>query len=195
MGRDAGIGACGSIHTLRGVNLPPLSPETPASDDIQIVEPLCAVFRRKLKSEGLKYTPERAQILDAIIRRALGVPGGRVGDEGGAGAAGGMFQADELLAGMRRGGMRVSKATIYRTIKLLSEAGIIQQVLFDAEQSHYLLAYGRSSGGLLVNVDTKEITPLDLPEIAAARERVCRERGLRAEGHRFVVYARGGGVV
>ena len=27
------------------------------------------MFRRKLRQEGLKYTPERAQILEAIIRR------------------------------------------------------------------------------------------------------------------------------
>lgn len=144
-----------------------------------IVEPLCAVFRRKLKSVGLKYTPERARVLDAIIQR----------DDG----EGGVFQADQLLASMKRAGLRVSKATIYRTIKLLAEAGIIQQVLFDAEQSHYQLAYGKRSTGLLVNVDTKEITPLEVPELAEIRDRVCREQGVVAEGHRLVIYAKGGG--
>ena len=158
------------------MNLPPAQPIS--LDGIRIVEPLCAVFRRKLKSEGLKYTPERAQILDAIIRRD---------DAGGVGA---LFQADELLASMRGAGFRVSKATIYRTIKLLAEAGIIQQVLFDAETAHYQLAYGRSSSGLLVNVDTREIIPIELPELVEMRERICRERGLAAEGHRVVIYAR-----
>ena len=158
------------------MNLPPTS--SLSLDGIRIIEPLCAVFRRKLKSEGLKYTPERAQILDAIIRRD---------DAGGVGA---LFQADELLASMRGAGFRVSKATIYRTIKLLAEAGIIQQVLFDAETAHYQLAYGRSSSGLLVNVDTREIIPIELPELVALREKVCRERGLAAEGHRVVIYAR-----
>jgi Fur family ferric uptake transcriptional regulator len=92
---------------------------------------------------------------------------------------------------MRKAGFRVSKATIYRTIKLLAEAGIVQQVLFDAETAHYQLAYGRSSSGLLVNVDTREITPIELPELVDLRDRVCRERGLAAEGHRVVIYARG----
>ena len=31
---------------------------------LEIIEPLCAVFRRNLKEEGLKYTPERAAILE-----------------------------------------------------------------------------------------------------------------------------------
>lgn len=145
---------------------------------IHIVEPLCAVFRRKLRSVGLKYTPERAAILDAIIQR----------DD--------VFEAERLVEAMRAakaapGGLRVSKATVYRTIKLLAEAGIIQQVLFDSEHAHYQLAYGKRSSGLLVNVETKEITPIELPELAAIRDAICRERGLKAEGHRFVVYARG----
>jgi Fur family transcriptional regulator, ferric uptake regulator len=140
---------------------------------IRIIEPLCAVFRRKLRSVGLKYTPERAAILDAIIRR----------DQ--------VFEAEKLMQDMRASKLRVSKATVYRTIKLLAEAGIIQQVLFDSEQAHYQLAYGVRSSGLLVNVDTREITPIELPELAAIRDRVCKERGLSPEGHRFVVYARG----
>ena len=66
------------------MNLPPLQARSDPFDDIHIVEPLCAVFRRRLKAEGLKYTPERAQILDAIIRR----------DD--------VFRADELMDSMRQ---------------------------------------------------------------------------------------------
>jgi Fur family transcriptional regulator, ferric uptake regulator len=141
-------------------------------DDLRIVEPLCAVFRRTLKAEGLKYTPERAQILDAIMRRE------------------GVFQADELLTSMKQAGFRVSKATIYRTIKLLADSGIVQQVLVDSEQSHYLLAYGRGSTALIVDVDSRTCEAVDVPELASLRDRLCAERGLAAEGHRLVIYAR-----
>lgn len=157
------------------MNLPPVRSTTdPTSnnDIISIIEPLCAVFRRKLKSEGLKYTPERAHILDAVIRRES------------------VFEADQLMESMRKGGYRVSKATVYRTIKLLAEAGIIQQVLFDNDQSHYQLAYGRSASALLVNVDTRAISSVEIPELAILRDRVCREAGLIPEGTRLVIYAR-----
>lgn len=173
-------------------------------EGIRIIEPLCSVFRRKLKSEGLKYTPERAQILDEIMRRdgadehpegrgmRSGGSAGGVGGVGGGGGGGGggVFEAEELMASMRKKGLRVSKATIYRTIKLLAEAGIIQQVLFDSEQAHYQLAYGKRAAGLLVNVDTKQITPIEMPELVQLRDRICAERGLTPEGHRFVIYAR-----
>lgn len=142
--------------------------------DLQIAEPLCAVFRRYLKSLGQKYTPERAQILDVLIEM----------DD--------LFQADQLLERMKSSGYRVSKATIYRTIKLLQEAGIIQQVLVDSDQAHYQLAYGRRPHDLLINVDTNEIISIDLPELVALRDRICREHGLMAKGHRFQVYASSG---
>lgn len=152
-------------------NTQPAEPP-PIPSQIRIVEPLCSVFRRKLKSEGLKYTPERAQILDAIITH----------DD--------VFQADQLMQALVDDGVRVSKATVYRTIKLLAESGIIQQVLFDAEHSHYQLAFGSRSTGVLVNNQTKEITTFDAPELLELRDRVCAEHNLEPDGIRFVVYAR-----
>ena len=143
---------------------------------LQIIEPLCAVFRRKLKSEGLKYTPERAHVLDAIVR------------------AEGLFEAEGLLAALKGSGARVSKATVYRTIRLLQEAGIIQRVLFDEDQAHYQLVYGRRPNDLLIHLDTRRVEEIEAPELIALRERICRERGLEARGHRFQVFAvaRGG---
>lgn len=193
------------------MNLKPLSPGASAGaniDGIRIIEPLCSVFRRKLKSEGLKYTPERARILDEIISRDEPEPRGAAGRVtpsrgggagtatgvgGGGGGGGGVFEAEELMAAMRSKGLRVSKATVYRTIKLLAEAGIIQQVLFDSDQAHYQLAYGKRSAGLLINVDTKRIIPFELPELAMIRDRICREHGLEPEGHRLVIYGRAPG--
>lgn len=138
---------------------------------VEIVEPLCAVFRRHLKKEGQKYTPERAQILDAIIQL----------DD--------VFEAERLLELLKGSGFRVSKATIYRTIKLLQDAGIIQQVLVDAEHAHYQLAYGRRPRDLLVRVDTGEIIPIEVPELIAIRDRICRAMGVTAQGHRLQIYA------
>lgn len=141
-------------------------------DDLDIIEPLCAVFRRKLKSEGLKYTPERAQVLDTIIRLDR------------------VFEAEQLLEELKSGGFRVSKATVYRTIKLLQDAGIIQRVLVDQDHASYQLVYGKRPDDLIVRVDTDEVITVDLPELVELRDRLCRERGLVAEGHRFQVYAR-----
>ncbi len=149
---------------------------TPLQTDqhgLTIIEPLCAVFRRKLKAEGLKYTPERAQLLDTVM-----------GFEG-------LFEADRVLEAVRRSGFRVSKATVYRTIKLLLEAGIIQRALFDEEQTHYQVVYGKTPRDMIVRVDTGETLMVDVPELEKIREAVCRAHGLSAQGHRLTIFAVG----
>lgn len=133
--------------------------------------PLCAVFRRCLKSKGLKYTPERADVLNAIIQRD------------------GVFEADQLLLDMRQRGYRVSKATIYRTIKLLQDAGIITQALFDSKQSHFQLVYGKAPRDYMVCMRTGRHIEFTSPELLALRDRICREHGWKPMGHRFQIYA------
>ncbi len=140
---------------------------------MQIVEPLCAVFRRKLKAEGAKYTPERAQVLDAIIQ------------------IDGVFEVDQLADALRESAQHVSKATIYRTIKLLQDAGIVQRVLVEGESAYYQLVYGRRPDDLIIRMDTGQVISVSVPELAEIRDRLCAERGLKAKGHRFQVFAVG----
>lgn len=141
------------------------------ASSIQIIEPLCAVFRRTLKGEGLKYTPERARVLDTII----GIDG--------------IFEADRLIETLRSSGHRVSKATVYRTLKLMLEAGIIQRVPLDTDQAHYQLVYGREPTEMIVCVDSDRVETISIPELAAIRDRICAEHGLRAQSHRFTIFA------
>ncbi len=150
----------------------PLEPlNTRGSAALEVLEPICAVFRRKLKSEGLKYTPERAQILDTVLRFE------------------GLFEAERLQSELKKGGFRVSKATVYRTIKLLQEAGIIQSVLFDQEQAHYQLVYGKRPNDLIIRVDTGEVVQIEVPELIALRDKICKAKGLVPQGHRLQIFA------
>lgn len=148
-----------------------------AGGELEIIEPLCAVFRRKLKSEGLKYTPERAHVLDTVMRQD------------------GVFEADTILRLLKGGKVRVSKATVYRTIRLLQEAGILQRVLFDddPEQSHYQLVYGQRPHDLLIRVDTREAVTIQVPELIELRDKLCARLGLSAVGHRLQVFAKAKG--
>jgi Fur family ferric uptake transcriptional regulator len=135
------------------------------------MEPLCAVFRRTLKGEGLKYTPERARILDAVIQ------------------AHEPFTAEQIVDAVRRDpSVKASKATVYRTIKLLATSGIIQQVLLQAELAHYQLAYGQGDSAMLIRTDGPGVESVRVPELAALARKLCEARGLKAEGCRLVVY-------
>lgn len=135
-----------------------------------IVQPLCSIFRRFLKKRGLKFTAERAMILDAVLVKD------------------GLFEADQLMLEMRQDGHKVSKATIYRTLKHLVEAGIIREVLLDSKQAHYQMVYGKKPSDHLVDMETEEVIEFHSPELVALRERIAREHGREAVGHRLLIY-------
>jgi Fur family ferric uptake transcriptional regulator len=142
--------------------------QTPA---IPVFVPLCAVFRRFLKSRDLKYTQKHADVLDAIIARD------------------GAFEAEELLLDLRARGHDVSKATVYRTIRLLLDAGIITQSLFDAKQSHYELLYGREPRDVMVCMKSGRRVEFRSKELTELRNRICAELGWKPVGHRFQIFA------
>lgn len=173
------VKASSSVRTATsgapGAGAPGLVPATGAGSVLPpaMLEPLCAVFRRYLKGLGQKYTPERAQVLDVLLE---------IDD---------IFQADQLLERVRSRGYRVSKATMYRTIRLLQDAGIIQQVLFDADHAHYQLAYGRQPRDLVIRVDTQQVLQIEVPELVELREAICNRLGLTVRGHRFQIFATG----
>jgi Fur family ferric uptake transcriptional regulator len=146
------------------------APATTSGTEEPIFLPLCAIFRRFLKRQGHKFTPERAQILDAVVAKED------------------VFEADELLYEMRAAGHRVSKATIYRTLKHLLDARIISEVLIDSRQSHYRLSFGKEAKGHLVCVETNQIIEFPINELAELRDRVCREHGFDPVSMRFVIY-------
>ncbi|MDH3585080.1 MAG: transcriptional repressor [Phycisphaerae bacterium] len=151
---------------------PPASPDSsPALPSPAIIQPLCSIFRRFLKQQGLKFTAERAKILDAVLSKD------------------GLFEAEQLKNEMREAGHKVSKATVYRTIKHLIEAGIIQEVLLDSKQAHYQLIYGRKPIDYLTNVETHEVIEIQSPQLLELRDRICRDHGLEPVGHRFLIYA------
>lgn len=140
------------------------------SSDEPLIAPMCSIFRRFLKRQGLKFTPERATILNAVLAKA------------------GVFEAEQLLYEMRQAGLRVSKATIYRTLKHLLEAKILTEVLLDSKQSHYQLSFGQEHKSHLLCVETGRIVEFTNPQLQAIRDAICKEHGFEAVSFRFVIY-------
>lgn len=157
-----------ALPAAKSVDIPAEPLDTP---QMQAFAPLCSVFRRFLRSRELKYTQERADVLDAIIARD------------------GAFEAEELVFDLRQRGHDVSKATVYRTIRLLLDAGIITQSLFDAKQSHYELLYGREPRDCMVCMKTGRRVEFTSKELVELRNRICRELGWQPVGHRFQIFA------
>nr|WP_170610551.1 Fur family transcriptional regulator [uncultured Ruegeria sp.] len=81
----------------------------------------------------------------------------------------------------------ISIATVYRTVKLFEEAGILERLEFgdgraryeDAERDHHDHLIDMQSGEVIEFVD---------PEIEALQEKIAAKLGYKLKGHRLELY-------
>jgi len=133
-------------------------------------EPVCAIFRRYLHGEKLKFTPERAMILDAVLRKT------------------GLFEADQLVSDVKQLGNRVSRATVYRTLNHLLDAGICKQVFFDNKQSYYEVVAGDQGKDYLICVETGQVIEFRSDKLRELRDEICRQHGFKPLSHQFHIF-------
>ena len=76
-------------------------------------------FKEMLETKGLKCTHERKCIFDEVQR------------------IGAHFDADKLYERFKERGERISRATVYRTLPLLLEAGVVQKSAGDGKQDFF----------------------------------------------------------
>ena len=133
-------------------------------------EPVCAVFRRYLHAEKLKFTPERAMILDAVLRKT------------------GLFEPEQLALDLRQLGHRASRATVYRTLSHLQDAGILKQVFFDNKRSYYEVIVGGQTNDYLICVSTGKVIEFNSKKLQALRDEICKEHGFDPISHRFHIF-------
>lgn len=116
------------------------------SDELHITEETERRFEAFLKSKRLRKTQERF----AILRKCLGYTG--------------HFEADGLHGDLESDGYHVSRATVYNTLELLTQCGILTRLLFDPHQARYERADRNhchlvcTQCGRIREIDDKEVT-------------------------------------
>jgi Fur family transcriptional regulator, ferric uptake regulator len=155
----------------QGAHILPNIPKAPSSRaQAPPYEPVCAIFRRYLHAQKLKFTPERAMILDAVLRQT------------------GLFEAEKLVIDLKGLGHRVSRATAYRTLSHLQDAGILKQVFFDNRQSYYEVIAGRQAYDYLICVTTGKVIEFSSDKLRKLRDEICREHGFSPLSHQFHIF-------
>ena len=155
-----------------GPHILPSIPKTNVSQPREALpyEPICAIFRRYLHEQKLKFTPERAMMLDAALRKE------------------GLFEPEQLVDDLKKLGHRVSRATVYRTLAHLQDAGILKQVFFDNRQSYYEVIAGRATHDYLICVASGRVIEFSSEKLRKLRDEICREHGFDPLSHQFHIY-------
>ena len=82
---------------------------------------------------------------------------------------------------------RISIATVYRTVKLFEEAGIIERHEFQGGRSRYETVQDEHHDHL-INVETGDVIEFHDPELEALQARIAARLGYRLVDHRMEMY-------
>ena len=124
----------------------------------------------RCEARGLRMTDQR-RILARVIGESEDHP-----------------DVEELYARASAVDPRISLATVYRTVKLLEEAGILEKVEFGDGRARYEDAE-RDHHDHLIDVSTGRVIEFIDPEIEALQEKIAARLGYRLIGHRLELLA------
>ena len=82
---------------------------------------------------------------------------------------------------------KISIATVYRTVRLLEDAGVIERLDFGDGRARFEESRDEHHHHL-INVQTGEVIEFNSDELEAVKQRIARELGFELLGHRLELY-------
>ena len=127
-------------------------------------------FRKYLKTQSLKYTKERKIILEEVLKRR---------DH---------FDADELAADLRTNGLKVSRATVYRTLDILHDLNVVHKATLGHKHNHYENMVGRKHHDHLVCLKCDKVLEFVDDVIEERQIEVCKQLGFQIKRHTLQIF-------
>ena len=94
---------------------------------------------------------------------------------------------EELFARASARDANISIATVYRTVKLFEESGILEKVEFGDGRARYEDAK-REHHDHLIDLSTGEVIEFVDPDIEALQEKIAEKLGYQLKGHKLELY-------
>jgi Fur family ferric uptake transcriptional regulator len=96
------------------------------------------------------------------------------------------FDADQLIDDMKRAAFRVSRATVYRTLGKLVDAGLLRR-LEVGQRTYYEHDYGYPQHEHLYCQQCHKMIEFQYPALEAVVRDVSRQHGFLSHGHSFLI--------
>jgi Fur family ferric uptake transcriptional regulator len=129
------------------------------------------VLTNHLKAGGKqRITPERYAILDAVLEIQ------------------GHFDAEALYYRLITRGVKVSKATVYNTLDILQECGLVSKYRFAENTSRYEKAFGRPHHHHLICLQCGDIIEFINDKLDKIQEDVCAEKNFKAQSSTLQIF-------
>jgi Fur family ferric uptake transcriptional regulator len=135
------------------------------------VEAAHETLTRYLRSKGkLRATSERFAVLDAVLQSQ------------------GHFDAEALYYRMITKGIKVSKATVYNTLDLLQDCGLVSKYRFAENTSRYEKAFGRPRHHHLICLECGDIIEFVSDRLEKIQDEVCSEKNFSPQSSSLQVF-------
>jgi Fur family iron response transcriptional regulator len=127
---------------------------------------------QRLEAHGVMPTPQRIDVASILLERAQ------------------HLSAEQILERLRARGSRVSKATIYNTLKLFSAKGLAREVnvdpsrLFYDSTTHPHHHFYNVDTGELSDIPPDQVAIMDLPALPSGTEQESVELLIRVRDKR-----------
>lgn len=130
-----------------------------------------AILDAKIEEMGYRKTVERYKILEEIYNR----------DD--------HFEADELYFSFVERNFSVSKSTVYNTLELLVELGLVTRRQFNnSHASQYEKAFGRKQHSHLICVDCNKVFEFCDPRLQAIQDTISEFYKVPIIDHSLILY-------
>lgn len=146
---------------------------SPSKATTQSAEDPRGTFMTFLASKGLRVTNQRMAIFDAAFNRT---------DH---------FTAEDLLVDARAIDDSVSRATVYRSLPILVESGIIREVDVGRDHKYYMTTLHQNTfQAQLICLDCDKIIEVDAPFMEWYGKTVAAKHNMQLVSQRLQVIAR-----
>ncbi|HYS56011.1 MAG TPA: transcriptional repressor [Thermoanaerobaculia bacterium] len=126
-------------------------------------------FQNFLATQGLKLTNERVALLREIFSQHY------------------HFEADELLFKMKEKRLKISRATIYRTLELLVKSGMVRRVHLGEDHYHYEYVSGNSHHDHLICTTCGSVIEFHDPILEERQLEICGRKKFTPTFHNLQI--------